>query len=154
MVIINLYKIKCLFHIITYQINIFNKEYQLDNTHKLSLDIERILTEKESHNIPDDAIIMSIEEILHFNTSFKPDTINNQTLSFSSMDLLTFMKYFSHEEDSVELTNELIKLHNSSFNIFIDTIDGELYSLNVFFEFSPYDASQITIIGDTIERVE
>ncbi len=126
----------------------------MSHTEKLNSEIEAILRNKQKQNIPVDAIVMAVEEMLHNNKEFRLDKDTNQTISFKTNELFKYIQYFSYEQDEKELTDELIQFHNSSFNIFVDMVDGTLYSIDGFFEFSPYDNSQITLLSESIELVE
>jgi len=102
---------------------------------------------------PDDSIVMAIEEMVNNSKAFVVSDYN-QELALDTEDLLKYIDYFSYEKDPNEIVETLLTFHNTSFVLYIDTPKGELYTVDVFFEYSPYDYSKITLLAESIELIE
>jgi len=102
---------------------------------------------------PDDSIVMAIEEMVNNSNAFVVSDYD-QELALDTEELLKYIDYFSYEKDPNEIVETLLTFHNSIFVLYIDTPKGELYTVNAFFEYSPYDYSKITLLAESIELVE
>ena len=52
-----------------------------------------------------------------------------------------------------EIEEELLEAHNWTFSIY-SMVKTEMITMDIFFEYSPYDKSRFTLLAESFEEVE
>ena len=120
-------------------------------TIEIEREVKEFLKNMESKHIPDDAFVMAVEEMVNTADNFNPSS-ENLELELETSEMMKLIKYYSFEEDTDELTEVLLGQHNNTIVLYINTESGVIFSVDAFFEFSPYGKSKVTLLAESIEK--
>ena len=113
---------------------------------------ELLSLEKDTMHLS--TLTMAAEEMIYNISNFELNPNENLSFQLNTKELIKYINHFSDEQNEIEVIEDLILNHNNALTLLIDTPKGELFKVTGFFEFSPYDNSQITLLSESIELVE